>query len=151
MATSTHVRIDSAGENWTDSSDSYSSDEDSRVTTGQPWTCTIQQQRGEPYILKDNHALLDYLSGCISKVWKQVGRHLQIKECIIENIEIDYERENAKEKAYQLLLTWTRKVGREATLDHLLNVLIYIGKEDIANIISESIRQQVSTCIWSPM
>ena len=151
MATSRSIRIDSAGENCTDSSDSYTSDDDSRVTTGQPWTCTIQQQRGEPYILTDNHALLDYLSGCISKVWKQVGRNLEIKECIIENIEMDYERENAREKAYQLLLTWTRKLGREATLDHLLNVLVYIGREDIANVISESNRRQVSTYIWSQM
>lgn len=70
---------------------------------------------------------------------------MQMKECIMENIEIDYERENAREKAYQLLLTWTRKIGREATLDRLLNVLAYIGREDIANTISESNRRQVST------
>lgn len=70
---------------------------------------------------------------------------MYMKECIMENIEIDYERENAREKAYQLLLTWTRKIGREATLDRLLNVLAYIGREDIANTISESNRRQVST------
>lgn len=70
---------------------------------------------------------------------------MYMKECIMENIEIDYERENAREKAYQLLLTWTRKIGREATLDRLLNVLAYIGREDIVNTISESNRRQVST------
>ena len=145
MATATSLRIDSAGEHWTDSSESYSSDEESRVLP--PWACTIQQQRGQPYILTGNPALLEYLSGCISKVWKQVGRHLQIKECIIEYIEIDYERENAREKAYQLLLTWTRNIGRQATLDRLLNVLVYIGREDIANRISESNRRQVSAYI----
>ena len=145
MATATSLRIDSAGEHWTDSSESYSSDEESRVLP--PWACTIQQQRGQPYILTGNPALLEYLSGCISEVWKQVGRHLQIKECIIENIEIDYERESAREKAYQLLLIWTRNIGRQATLDRLLNVLVYIGREDIANMISESNRRQVSAYI----
>ena len=148
MATATSLRIDSAGEHWTDSSESYSSDEESRLLSAvPPWACTIQHQRGQPYILTGNPALLDYLSGCIWKVWKQVGRHLQIKECILENIEIDYERENAREKAYQLLLTWTRNFGREATLDRLLDVLVYIGREDIANMISESNRRQVSAYI----
>jgi hypothetical protein len=142
MTTPRNNIIDSSGEYWSDFSDDCSSDDDSHVET-QPWT-TIQHQRSEPCVLTGNGSLLWDLSGHISTVWKQVGRKLEIKESIIENIEIEHGRESNREKAYQLLLTWTRQLGSEATLHELLNALAYIGRDDLAKAIAVANRQQVS-------
>ena len=149
MTTSGADRFDSSGENCSsDSSDCYSSDEDLGEVQ-QPWT-SIEYQRSEPCTITGNTRYLLVLSGHISRVWKQVGRSLQIKESIIENIEKDHEGEGNQEKAYQLLLTWTRKLGSNATLHDLINALNFLGRNDIANAISLSNKKQVSvrkTCL----
>ncbi|CAB4016570.1 IMD [Paramuricea clavata] len=143
MTTPRNNRIDSSGECCSDFSDECSSDDDSHVEI-QPWT-TIQHQRSEPFVLTGNGSLLLDLSGHISTVWKDVGRKLEIKESIIENIDIEHGSESNREKAYQLLLTWTRQLGSEATLHELLNALAYIGRDDLAKAIAVSNRQQRSS------
>ena len=130
MATSRRNRTDSSGENSSDFSDSFSSDDDSHLEA-EPKT-----------ILSDNSRLLWDLSGHISLVWKQVGRSVGIKECIIENIEIDYESEEEREKAYQLLLIWTRALGKKVTLRSLVNTLVYIGRNDIARAVLSNRKQK---------
>ena len=132
MATSRRNRADSSGENSSDFSDCSSSDED----------CYLE---AEPKtILSGDTRLLWDLSAHISLVWKQVGRSVGIKECIIENIEIDYENDDEREKAYQLLLIWTRAHGKKVTLYELLNILHYIGRNDIARAVLSD-RKQVSS------
>ena len=130
MATSRRNRTDSSGENSSDFSDCSSSDEDCYLET-EPKT-----------ILSDDSRLLWDLSGHISLVWKQVGRSVGIKECMIENIEIDYETDDERERAYQLLLIWTRAHGKKVTLDALVDILNYIGRNDIARAVLSDRRQK---------
>lgn len=139
-------RFDSSGEYCLDLSDNSSGEDDvthMEIDPRDAWT-SIQQQRDDSCVLTGNTVLLSELSAYISAIWKQVGRHLKMKEYIIENIEIDFERYDAAEKAYQLLLAWSRRLGSDATLKKLLNALVLMGKYDIANKISGTNNQQVS-------
>ena len=148
MSRSRRNRIAFSGENCSDFSDSYQSSDDDTHVEAQSWT-TIQHQRSDPCVLTGNSSLLWDLSGHIGPVWKQVGRNVGIKESIIESIEIEYEGESKREKAYQLLLVWTRALGSKATLHALVNALVYIDRNDIANAISVSNRRQVSSGVNS--
>jgi hypothetical protein len=133
MATSRRTRRnrnDSSGENLSDSS---SSDDDSYPES--------PAQNGQDKVLTDNSALLWNLSGHISPIWKQFGRSVGIKECIIENIGEDFERESEREKSYQLLLIWTRALGSKVTLDALVKVLVCMDRHDIAKAIFSNIQQ----------
>ena len=123
MSTSRRNRVDS-GENCSDLSDSYQSSDDDSHVEAQSWT-TIQHQRSGSCVLTGNSSLLWDISCRIGKIWKQVGRNVGIKESIIDSIEIEYEGESNREKAYQLLLVWTRALGSKATLHDIENAISY--------------------------
>lgn len=146
--TTSNDRIDVCEETWSDSSDYYCSEDES--SENQKITSFVQHGALRCKVV-GNSFLLDDLSGHISTVWKQVGRKLNIKEGIIENIDIDHSRDDEKEKAYQLLLRWSRQQGSEAQLQDLLNVLVFIGRRDIANAICTGFdmpRVSISLVLW---
>ena len=80
--------------------------------------------------------LLHDISGYIFHDWKGIGRHLLKRECLIEGIDIDFEKDSEREKAYQLLLTWKRQMGSRATLENLKNTLIHTGRRDTAVVLT---------------
>ncbi|KAJ7312044.1 hypothetical protein JRQ81_006377 [Phrynocephalus forsythii] len=75
----------------------------------------------------------------ISKKWKQVGRTLQancraLRDPVIDNLAMEYEREGLYEQAYQLLRRFIDSEGKRATIQRLIaaledNGLISIAEE----------------------
>lgn len=75
----------------------------------------------------------------VSKKWKQVGRSLQIncralRDPVVDNIAIEYEREGLYEQAYQLLRRFMDSEGKRATIQRLIvaleeNSLISLAEE----------------------
>lgn len=110
-------------ENWSDS-DSYSSGSDGEfVHNGSSSATMAYNLNNETISLANNSTLLNKYSGRISGMWKQVGRNLHVKECIIENIGEDFRCDGTREMAYQLLLFWSRSLGSNATEEDLLNAI----------------------------
>ncbi|XP_053126674.1 tumor necrosis factor receptor type 1-associated DEATH domain protein [Hemicordylus capensis] len=75
----------------------------------------------------------------VSKKWKQVGRSLQVscralRDPVIDNLAIEYEREGLYEQAYQLLRKFIDSEGKRATIQRLVvaleeNGLISLAEE----------------------
>ncbi|KAH0619494.1 hypothetical protein JD844_000154, partial [Phrynosoma platyrhinos] len=64
----------------------------------------------------------------VSKKWKQVGRSLQVncralRDPVIDNLAIEYEREGLYEQAYQLLRKFIDSEGKKATIQRLVAAL----------------------------
>ena len=67
----------------------------------------------------------------IIRDWKDLGRKLNVGNAAIENIDADYPQR--EEKAFQLLMKWFEKNGREgATKEELCKALHKIERLDIA-------------------
>ena len=79
----------------------------------------------------------------ISHHWKDLGRKLSIGNAAIENIDADYP--HREEKAFQLLIKWFGKNGRNgATKEELCKALHEIERTDIAEMICCSGTSDVS-------
>ncbi|XP_010018560.1 PREDICTED: tumor necrosis factor receptor type 1-associated DEATH domain protein [Nestor notabilis] len=64
----------------------------------------------------------------VSKKWKQVGRSLQkscraLRDPVIDNLALEYDREGLYEQAYQLLLRFRQSEGKKATIARLITAL----------------------------
>ncbi|NWY01794.1 TRADD protein, partial [Nothoprocta ornata] len=64
----------------------------------------------------------------VSKKWKQVGRSLQkncraLRDPVIDNLALEYDREGLYEQAYQLLLRFIQSEGKKATIARLIAAL----------------------------
>ncbi|NWV82690.1 TRADD protein, partial [Dasyornis broadbenti] len=75
----------------------------------------------------------------VSKKWKQVGRSLQkscraLRDPVIDNLALEYDREGLYEQAYQMLLRFIQSEGKKATIARLIaaleeNSLISLAEE----------------------
>ncbi|XP_061450096.1 tumor necrosis factor receptor type 1-associated DEATH domain protein isoform X2 [Rhineura floridana] len=89
-------------------------------------TFTFQdQQFANRKITPDDHQTFAKL---VSKKWKQVGRSLQVscralRDPVIDNLAIEYEREGLYEQAYQLLRRFIDSEGKRATIQRLVTAL----------------------------
>ncbi|XP_054856403.1 tumor necrosis factor receptor type 1-associated DEATH domain protein [Eublepharis macularius] len=89
-------------------------------------TFTFQgQQFANRKITLDDHQKFAKL---VSKKWKQVGRSLQtncraLRDPIIDNLAMEYEREGLYEQAYQLLRRFIDSEGKRATIQRLIAAL----------------------------
>ncbi|XP_019361318.1 PREDICTED: tumor necrosis factor receptor type 1-associated DEATH domain protein [Gavialis gangeticus] len=87
-------------------------------------------------LTRDDHQKFAKL---VSKKWKQVGRSLQkncraLRDPVIDNLALEYDREGLYEQAYQLLLKFIQSEGKRATLQRLIaaleeNSLIHLAEE----------------------
>uniref|UniRef100_A0A6J0UM51 Tumor necrosis factor receptor type 1-associated DEATH domain protein n=1 Tax=Pogona vitticeps TaxID=103695 RepID=A0A6J0UM51_9SAUR len=73
----------------------------------------------------------------VSKKWKQVGRSLQascraLRDPVIDNLAMEYEREGLYEQAYQLLRRFIDSEGKRATIQRLIAALEDNGLLSIA-------------------
>ncbi|NXW63156.1 TRADD protein, partial [Eurystomus gularis] len=64
----------------------------------------------------------------VSKKWKQVGRSLQktcraLRDPVIDNLALEYDREGLYEQAYQMLLRFIQSEGKKATIARLIPAL----------------------------
>ena len=48
----------------------------------------------------------DDIAGEISKMWKSIGRKLNVSEPELREIELNYQHAGEKEKAFQMLIAW---------------------------------------------
>ncbi|XP_042293238.1 tumor necrosis factor receptor type 1-associated DEATH domain protein-like isoform X3 [Sceloporus undulatus] len=105
---------------------SYSSLEISKPSTQNGDTFTFQdQQFANRKITPGDHQKFAKL---VSKKWKQVGRSLQVscralRDPVIDNLAIEYEREGLYEQAYQLLRRFIDSEGKKATIQRLVAAL----------------------------
>nr|XP_028595367.1 tumor necrosis factor receptor type 1-associated DEATH domain protein [Podarcis muralis]XP_028595368.1 tumor necrosis factor receptor type 1-associated DEATH domain protein [Podarcis muralis] len=89
-------------------------------------TFTFQgQQFANRKISPDDHQTFAKL---VSKKWKQVGRSLQVncralRDPVIDNLAIEYDREGLYEQAYQLLRRFIDSEGKRATIERLVAAL----------------------------
>ncbi|XP_035685118.1 uncharacterized protein LOC118421727 [Branchiostoma floridae] len=65
--------------------------------------------------------------------WRRVGRVLKLAEADLEEIQHDFQ--TLREIKFQMLLSWKRKAGEDATLRSLMEVLADedVGRKDIAD------------------
>ncbi|XP_027758341.1 tumor necrosis factor receptor type 1-associated DEATH domain protein [Empidonax traillii] len=94
------------------------------------------QQFDNRTITLDDHQKFAKL---VSKKWKQVGRSLQkscraLRDPVIDNLALEYDREGLYEQAYQLLLKFIQSEGKKATIARLIaaleeNSLISVAEE----------------------
>ncbi|KAJ7421126.1 Tumor necrosis factor receptor type 1-associated DEATH domain protein [Pitangus sulphuratus] len=94
------------------------------------------QQFDNRTITLDDHQKFAKL---VSKKWKQVGRSLQkscraLRDPVIDNLALEYDREGLYEQAYQLLLRFIQSEGKKATIARLIaaleeNSLISVAEE----------------------
>ncbi|NXY14806.1 TRADD protein, partial [Atrichornis clamosus] len=83
------------------------------------------QQFDNRTITPDDHQKFAKL---VSKKWKQVGRSLQkscraLRDPIIDNLALEYDREGLYEQAYQMLLRFIQSEGKKATIARLIAAL----------------------------
>ncbi|NXL89139.1 TRADD protein, partial [Alectura lathami] len=73
----------------------------------------------------------------VSKKWKQVGRSLQkncraLRDPVIDNLALEYDREGLYEQAYQMLLRFIQSEGKKATIARLVAALEENGLTSLA-------------------
>lgn len=73
----------------------------------------------------------------VSKKWKQVGRSLQsccraLRDPVIDNLALEYDREGLYEQAYQMLLRFIQSEGKKATIARLIAALEENGLVSLA-------------------
>ncbi|NWT01775.1 TRADD protein, partial [Mionectes macconnelli] len=83
------------------------------------------QQFDNRTITLDDHQKFAKL---VSKKWKQVGRSLQkscraLRDPVIDNLALEYDREGLYEQAYQMLLRFIQSEGKKATIARLIAAL----------------------------
>ncbi|NWW70427.1 TRADD protein, partial [Climacteris rufus] len=83
------------------------------------------QQFDNRMITPDDHQKFAKL---VSKKWKQVGRSLQrscraLRDPVIDNLALEYDREGLYEQAYQMLLRFIQSEGKKATIARLIAAL----------------------------
>ncbi|NXU49715.1 TRADD protein, partial [Turnix velox] len=83
------------------------------------------QQFANRSLTPDDHQKFAKL---VSKKWKQVGRSLQkscraLRDPVIDNLALEYDREGLYEQAYQLLLRFIQSEGKKATIARLISAL----------------------------
>ncbi|NWR77285.1 TRADD protein, partial [Centropus unirufus] len=83
------------------------------------------QQFANRTLTRDDHQKFAKL---VSKKWKQVGRSLQkycrgLRDPVIDNLALEYEREGLYEQAYQLLCRFIESEGKKATIALLISAL----------------------------
>ncbi|NWS72372.1 TRADD protein, partial [Crotophaga sulcirostris] len=83
------------------------------------------QQFANRTLTPDDHQKFAKL---VSKKWKQVGRSLQkycrgLRDPVIDNLALEYDREGLYEQAYQLLLRFIQSEGKKATIALLIAAL----------------------------
>ncbi|KAM6253233.1 tumor necrosis factor receptor type 1-associated DEATH domain protein isoform 1-T3 [Porphyrio hochstetteri] len=83
------------------------------------------QQFANRTLTPDDHQKFAKL---VSKKWKQVGRSLQkscraLRDPVIDNLALEYDREGLYEQAYQLLLRFIQSEGKKATIARLIAAL----------------------------
>ncbi|XP_065704618.1 tumor necrosis factor receptor type 1-associated DEATH domain protein [Patagioenas fasciata] len=94
------------------------------------------QQFANRTLTPDDHQKFAKL---VSKKWKQVGRSLQkncraLRDPVIDNLALEYDREGLYEQAYQMLLRFIQSEGKKATIARLIaaleeNSLISLAEE----------------------
>ena len=62
--------------------------------------------------------------------WRKLGRHLLIKECVLNNINEDFT--GVSEKAIHVLFKWKEDNGASATPEALFSALLHIRRTDVA-------------------
>ncbi|XP_032051652.1 tumor necrosis factor receptor type 1-associated DEATH domain protein [Aythya fuligula] len=92
------------------------------------------QQFANRTLTPDDHQKFAKL---VSKKWKQVGRSLQrncraLRDPVIDNLALEYDREGLYEQAYQLLLRFIQSEGKKATIARLIAALEENGLTSLA-------------------
>ena len=77
-------------------------------------------------------AELEELAFDIAEKWKTLGRRLNIRESLLQ--EIDHTIAQMPEKGYQMLAHWKRREGTSATYEALHDALVHqlVNRQDIA-------------------
>ncbi|KAJ8050954.1 Ankyrin-2 [Holothuria leucospilota] len=73
---------------------------------------------------------MQYLSGEISKEWKELGRYLNLTDAQLNHIEAD-NPSHSKERIYQMLLLWKQSNGYKATYKVLNDALSKADRSDL--------------------
>ncbi|NXC06377.1 TRADD protein, partial [Orthonyx spaldingii] len=92
------------------------------------------QQFDNRTITPDDH---QKFAKSVSKKWKQVGRSLQkscraLRDPVIDNLALEYDREGLYEQAYQMLLRFIQSEGKKATIARLITALEENGLVSLA-------------------
>ncbi|NXS32582.1 TRADD protein, partial [Pomatostomus ruficeps] len=92
------------------------------------------QQFDNRAITPDDH---QKFAKSVSKKWKQVGRSLQkscraLRDPVIDNLALEYDREGLYEQAYQMLLRFIQSEGKKATIARLIAALEENGLVSLA-------------------
>ncbi|XP_030138338.4 tumor necrosis factor receptor type 1-associated DEATH domain protein isoform X1 [Taeniopygia guttata] len=92
------------------------------------------QQFDNRTITPDDH---QKFAKSVSKKWKQVGRSLQkscraLRDPVIDNLALEYDREGLYEQAYQMLLRFIQSEGKKATIARLIAALEENGLVSLA-------------------
>ncbi|XP_020614376.1 uncharacterized protein LOC110052580 isoform X2 [Orbicella faveolata] len=84
----------------------------------------------KPGIPEDNE--LHELASDVSSFWKKLGRELKLKESKLSQLDVDH-RQDAYEKAMQMLLHWKETRDNQATYQILYNALTssVMGRNDL--------------------
>lgn len=88
------------------------------------FTCPLSLSANRTLTLDDHQKF----AKLVSKKWKQVGRSLQkscraLRDPVIDNLALEYDREGLYEQAYQLLLRFIQSEGKKATIARLIAAL----------------------------
>lgn len=62
--------------------------------------------------------------------WRNLGRHLLKRECVLNNIDADFD--GVSEKAIRVLFKWKEDSGACATPEALFSALLHIRRTDVA-------------------
>ncbi|NXQ48990.1 TRADD protein, partial [Catharus fuscescens] len=92
------------------------------------------QQFDNRTITPDDH---QKFAKSVSKKWKQVARSLQkscraLRDPVIDNLALEYDREGLYEQAYQMLLRFIQSEGKKATIARLIAALEENGLVSLA-------------------
>ncbi|XP_071843344.1 uncharacterized protein [Apostichopus japonicus] len=97
----------------------------------QPRDVRLSQQTRVDASSPVEDATLWDLSEEIQNEWKAVGRNLGLDDSKLYNLERDYTNQGHKETVYQMLLTWKRRIGGQATYRVLGEALKAAGRTDL--------------------
>ena len=87
----------------------------------------------EAWEVKEKRDNFIFVSHEISSDWTWLARELNLSDADIKGIDADYEKQGAREKAYQALVKWFEENGRNgATKEVLCEALHAINKKAIA-------------------
>ncbi|XP_046845096.1 uncharacterized protein LOC124438946 [Xenia sp. Carnegie-2017] len=90
------------------------------------------------------NCLLYEIAEKMSSLWEEFGRMLHVPEERLSSVKMEQNR--IVERAFQMLLFWKRSNGRNATVKILLNVLIKIGRRDVAKYLEDNRGRTENNC-----